>query len=71
LDVHRPADNHVAFGFGPHQCIGQQLARAELQIVYPTLFRRVPDLQLAIPADQIPYAYRELAFGVYSLPVTW
>jgi cytochrome P450 len=71
LDLHRAADNHVAFGFGPHQCVGQQLARAELQIVYPTLFRRVPDLQLAIPVDQIPYAYRELAFGVYSLPVTW
>ncbi|PJK20437.1 cytochrome P450 [Mycolicibacterium goodii] len=71
LDLHRPAGSHVAFGFGPHQCVGQQLARAELQIVYPTLFRRIPSLQLAIPASEIPFMYRELAFGVYSLPVTW
>jgi cytochrome P450 len=71
LDLRRPADNHVAFGFGPHQCVGQQLARAELQIVYPTLLRRIPSLRLAIPADDIAFMYRELAFGVYSLPVTW
>jgi cytochrome P450 len=71
LDLRRPAGNHVAFGFGPHQCVGQQLARAELQIVYPTLLRRIPSLRLAIPADDIAFMYRELAFGVYSLPVTW
>jgi cytochrome P450 len=71
LDLRRPAGNHVAFGFGPHQCVGQQLARAELQIVYPTLLQRVPSLRLAIPADEIAFMYRELAFGVYSLPVTW
>jgi cytochrome P450 len=71
LDLRRPAGNHVAFGFGPHQCVGQQLARAELQIVYPALLRRVPSLRLAIPAEDIAFMYRELAFGVYSLPVTW
>lgn len=71
LDLTRPAANHVAFGFGPHQCVGQQLARAELQIVYPTLLRRIPSLRLAIPAEEIAFMYRELAFGVYSLPVAW
>jgi Cytochrome P450/Dihydrodipicolinate synthetase family len=65
------AGNHVAFGFGPHQCVGQQLARAELQIVYPTLFRRIPTLRLAIASEDVPFAFRELAFGIYSPPVTW
>jgi cytochrome P450 len=36
LDVHRDARQHVAFGFGVHQCLGQPLARAELQVVYGT-----------------------------------
>ncbi|MER5323127.1 cytochrome P450 [Streptosporangium roseum] len=42
LDVERGARHHLAFGFGPHQCLGQNLARMELQIVFDTLFRRIP-----------------------------
>lgn len=42
LDLERGARHHVAFGFGPHQCLGQNLARAELQIVFDTLLRRIP-----------------------------
>ena len=38
LDIDRGARNHVAFGFGAHQCLGQNLARVELQIVFDTLF---------------------------------
>jgi cytochrome P450 len=71
LDLRRPARDHVAFGFGPHQCVGQQLARAELQIVLPTLFRRVPSLRVAVPLDKVAFNYREQAFGVYTLPVEW
>lgn len=54
LDVFRPSGRHVAFGYGIHQCIGQNLARAEMEIALATLFRRVPTLKLAIPADQVP-----------------
>lgn len=49
LDLGRNARNHVAFGFGIHQCLGQNLARAELEIALPALFERLPDLRLAVP----------------------
>ncbi|MFD1813287.1 cytochrome P450 [Rhodococcus gannanensis] len=71
LDITRSARLHTGFGFGPHQCIGQQLARAELQIVYSTLLKRLPDLAVAIPADRVEFKSDRLAYGVYSLPVTW
>ncbi|MGH3499473.1 MAG: cytochrome P450, partial [Nocardioidaceae bacterium] len=44
LDIERGARNHLAFGFGAHQCLGQNLARMELEIVFNTLFRRIPSL---------------------------
>ena len=72
LYLHRSgAGQHVAFGYGRHQCVGQQLARAELQIVFHTLFRRVPTLELAVPIDEVPLKHDRLAYGVYELPVTW
>jgi cytochrome P450 len=72
LYLHRSgADRNVAFGYGRHQCVGQQLARAELQIVYRTLFRRIPTLALAIPVEDVPFKDDRLAYGVYELPVTW
>jgi cytochrome P450 len=72
LYLHRSgAGQHVAFGYGRHQCVGQQLARAELQIVYHTLLRRIPTLELAVPIENIPFKHDRLAYGVYELPVTW
>lgn len=72
LYLHRSgADRNIAFGYGRHQCVGQQLARAELQIVYRTLLRRIPTLTLAVPVADIPFKDDRLAYGVYELPVTW
>ncbi|GFG64981.1 cytochrome P450 [Mycobacterium kubicae] len=71
LDLRRDDGPHVGFGYGRHQCVGQQLARMELQIVLPTLFRRIPTLQLAVPVEQLPFKHDSLAYGVYELPVTW
>jgi cytochrome P450 len=72
LDLRRPeARRHVAFGFGVHQCLGQPLARMELQVVYSTLYRRVPTLSLAAPLDKIPFKHDGSVYGVYELPVTW
>ncbi|MEG9517399.1 cytochrome P450 [Saccharopolyspora indica] len=71
LDIGRKARHHVAFGFGPHQCLGQNLARMELQIVFDTLFRRVPELRLAVPAAEVPVKSEANVFGLYELPVTW
>ncbi|MEV0232919.1 cytochrome P450 [Nonomuraea sp. NPDC050786] len=71
LDVERGARHHLAFGFGPHQCLGQNLARMELQIVFDTLFRRIPTLRLAVPADDLPFKNDAVIYGVHELPVTW
>ncbi len=72
LYLHRSgAGQHVAFGYGRHQCVGQQLARAELQIVFHTLLRRIPTLELAVPVEDVPFKHDRLAYGVYELPVTW
>jgi cytochrome P450 len=72
LYLHRSgADRNVAFGYGRHQCVGQQLARAEMQIVFRTLFQRIPTLRLAAGIEDIPFKHDRLAYGVYELPVTW
>jgi cytochrome P450 len=71
LDLGRAAAHHHAFGFGIHQCVGQQLARVELQVVYGTLYRRVPTLALAVPPADLEFKHDALAFGVHRLPVTW
>jgi cytochrome P450 len=71
LDIQRDARHHVAFGFGVHQCLGQPLARMELQVVYSTLYRRVPTLRLAAELDQIPFKHDGSVYGVYELPVAW
>ncbi|MFI7404079.1 cytochrome P450 [Streptomyces sp. NPDC049541] len=71
LDWHRSARHHVAFGFGVHQCLGQNLARAELEIALHTLFDRLPTLRLAAPADEIPFKPGDTIQGMLELPVTW
>ncbi len=71
LDLTRDAGQQLGFGYGRHQCVGQQLARAELQIVFHTLLRRIPTMRLAIPLDRVPFKHDRLAYGVYELPVTW
>jgi cytochrome P450 len=71
LDIGRGARHHVAFAYGVHQCLGQPLARVELQVVYGSLYRRIPTLRLATALDQIPFKHNGLVYGVYKLPVTW
>jgi hypothetical protein len=71
LDIHRDARRHLAFGFGVHQCLGQPLARVELQVVYSTLYRRIPQLRLAVDLADVPFKHDGLVYGVYELPVTW
>ncbi|TDW54775.1 cytochrome P450 [Kribbella pratensis] len=71
LDLRRSAGAHVAFGFGPHQCLGQQLARVELQEVFTRLYARIPTLRLAVPFEEIEYRDNTLVYGVTALPVTW
>ncbi|GAA3120074.1 hypothetical protein GCM10017687_37190 [Streptomyces echinatus] len=71
VDFHRPDRHHVAFGFGIHQCLGQNLARAELEIALGALFTRLPGLRLAAPAEDIPFKPGDTIQGMLELPVTW
>ncbi|WP_370971032.1 cytochrome P450 [Amycolatopsis sp. cg9] len=72
LDFDRESPRtHVAFGFGAHQCIGQQLARVELQEALTRLFGRVPDLRLAVPRESLAFKHNTLVYGVRELPVAW
>ncbi|WP_416981692.1 cytochrome P450 [Streptomyces sp. T028] len=71
LDITRDARRHVAFGFGVHQCLGQPLARMELQVVYGTLYRRIPALKLVGSLDDVRFKHDAFIYGVHSLPVTW
>ncbi|PJN02063.1 cytochrome P450 [Streptomyces sp. CB01201] len=72
LDVTRTTRGHVAFGHGPHQCLGQTLARVELQITLSKLFERCPGLRLAVPLEEVPFWHHLFGInGVQRLPVTW
>ncbi|WP_103759716.1 cytochrome P450 [Streptomyces sp. SM10] len=71
LDLRRDARRHVAFGFGVHQCLGQPLARMELQVVYSTLYRRIPTLRLDTGLEQLSFKHDGAVYGVHELPVAW
>lgn len=71
LDVRRETRQHLAFGYGSHQCIGAALARLELDAALSTLLARFPDLRLAAEPADIPFRTDMLIFGPYQLPVVW
>ncbi|MGI5415087.1 cytochrome P450 [Actinomadura luteofluorescens] len=71
LDVTRPPSQHVAFGHGIHQCLGQQLARVEMRIALTALFDGLPGLRLAVPPDEVPMRHDMFIYGVHRLPVSW
>jgi cytochrome P450 len=71
LDLTRQVSGHVAFGHGVHQCIGQQLARVEMRVGFPALFRRFPNLRLAVAPEDVPLRDDMVIYGVHALPVTW
>jgi cytochrome P450 len=71
LDVRRDASHHVAFGFGIHQCLGQMLARVELQVVLPLLLQRLPNLRVAAKEGEIRFKDDMQIYGVHNLPVAW
>ncbi|MEP7084217.1 MAG: cytochrome P450 [Betaproteobacteria bacterium] len=71
LDALRDASRHLAFGFGIHQCLGQMLARFELQIMFEAILRRLPGLRLAVPLEDIRFKHDMQIYGVHNLPVAW
>jgi cytochrome P450 len=71
FDPYREAHQHIAFGFGVHQCIGQPLARAELRIALVELARRFPALHAAASPADVPTRETSVVYGLVELPVTW
>jgi cytochrome P450 len=71
LNVDRSARGHLGFGFGVHQCIGQNLARVEMQVALSTLVRRLPGLRLAVAEEDLRFQNEQEIYGLEELPVTW
>ncbi|GAB2953522.1 cytochrome P450 [Nonomuraea fastidiosa] len=71
LDLARTPNPHLAFGHGPHRCLGAHLARAELRAALAALLRHMPGLRPALPDDQVTWRTTGLLRGPEHLPVTW
>jgi cytochrome P450 len=71
LDFDRARREHLAFGWGPHQCVGHLLARVQLEVAWLALLRRLPHLALAVPLEEIPFRFDMFVYGVRALPVRW
>ncbi len=70
LDVRREARGHLAFGSGVHHCLGANLTKVGLEVVYGTLLRRLPGLKLALPVEEI-YDRPSWHPEIERMPVTW
>ncbi|MGW0808742.1 cytochrome P450 [Nonomuraea sp. NPDC002799] len=71
MDLTRSPNAHLAFGVGPHSCIGQALARTEMQTVLKVLLDRLPSLELAVPAGELARHEGLVVGGLERVPVRW
>jgi cytochrome P450 len=70
FDPARPPSSHLAFGYGFHRCVGAELARLELQIAFPRLVRRFPELALAVDPETLRFRDQSIVYAVDALPVS-
>jgi len=70
FDITRSPNEHVAFGFGPHFCLGNSLARLELQVMFEQLLERLPSLRL-LDADEPEHRPANFVSGYESMKVAW
>src|SRR5271163_1929268 len=70
FNIERYPNNHLAFGFGTHFCLGNQLARLELSIMQTRLLQRIPDMRLASDAA-LPLRRANFVSGLEKMPVVF
>lgn len=72
FDPERPnLGRHVAFGGGPHRCIGLALARMEIKVAAREIVRQMKNIRLAIPQEEITYLKTVATRTIESLPITY
>jgi cytochrome P450 len=71
FDLRRSPNTHLAFGAGAHSCLGQSLARTELQVTLEVLLDTTPGLDLAVPVSALERRTGLVVGGLTALPVTW
>jgi cholest-4-en-3-one 26-monooxygenase len=71
FDIRRDPNGHVAFGFGTHFCLGNQLARLELRLMSERVLERLPDLRLADDSDVLPLRPANFVSGLESMPMVF
>jgi len=69
FDVQRTPNHHLAFGHGPHVCLGAALARMEVRVALPALFARFPNLHLAVPRKDLRLQRLPLWHRYETMPV--
>jgi cytochrome P450 family 142 subfamily A polypeptide 1 len=71
FDITRSPNPHLAFGFGAHFCLGNQLARLELRVMVERLLARLPDLRLATDRAALPRRQANFISGIEEMPVAF
>jgi cytochrome P450 len=71
FDLERGDNAHMAFGQGMHYCLGAHLARMELDVAFSTLLRRMPQVRLAVPVEELSWTTGRMFHGLAAVPVTW
>jgi cytochrome P450 family 142 subfamily A polypeptide 1 len=71
FDSARTPNEHLAFGFGTHFCLGASLARLEISVMLDELLARMPGLAIADPDAPLEHRPANFVSGLEALPVTW
>lgn len=71
FDITRNPNPHLAFGYGPHFCLGAALGRLEIEVALGTLLGRLPELRPAVELSQLRWRTERLNCGLVDFPVTW
>jgi cytochrome P450 family 142 subfamily A polypeptide 1 len=69
FEIERNPNPHIAFGFGAHFCLGNQLARLELRVMVERVLARMPDLTLTVPRQDLPRRAANFISGIEHMPV--